>query len=555
MGLAAPLAHALQITTFSPQGEVSRVRQVVANFDQSAVTFGDPKAPAPLTVACGDAQAAKGTGRWVNEKRWVYDFAGDLPPGVRCTATRIAGFKSPAGSELGGPANYVFNTGGPFVRRMIPGGGTIDEQQVFLLEFNGPVAEPTLLANTWCTAAGIGERIPVQALAPPQRTEFLKAIGEDRAVAARPANYAVLRCNRTLPPSAKVQLVYGKGVATPSGIENRIERRFDFEVRAPFAVTFSCERENAQSACLPLRPMALSFNAPVARALAAKIVLRGGGKTIAPKFDQEGEAAPESVVESVSFPAPFAERTAFTVELPAGFKDASDRPLQSPGTFPLKVSTAAMPPLAKFAAAPFGVVERLAEPGGVALMPVTVRNVEPALRVQALSPGKVSDLQPRDDADIIAWFRRVRRYENSYTLDRAEAARDVKGPLPPVIDADDKTQVQTRMLSLLGGRSGVKTLDMPKAAEGDPRPFEVVGIPLTPGFHVLEIDSRRLGESLLDARYGGGRTMYVRTSVLATNLAVHFKLGREGSVAWVTTLDKGSVVAGARVRVSGCDGR
>ena len=43
-----------------------------------------------------------------------------------------------------------------------------------------------------------------------------------------------------------------------------------------------------------------------------------------------------------------------------------------------------MPPLAKFAAAPFGVVERLAEPGGVALLPVTLRNVEPLLAMQGL---------------------------------------------------------------------------------------------------------------------------------------------------------------------------
>jgi uncharacterized protein YfaS (alpha-2-macroglobulin family) len=72
---------------------------------------------------------------------------------------------------------------------------------------------------------------------------------------------------------------------------------------------------------------------------------------------------------------------------------------------------------------------------------------------------------------------------------------------------------------------------------------------------VLEIASQKLGEALLDERYPAGRTMYVRTTALATNLAVHFKLGRENSMAWVTTLDKGKVVAGAEVRVSSCDGK
>ena len=41
-------AQALQITSLAPQGEISRIRQVVARFDESAVNFGDPKASARL---------------------------------------------------------------------------------------------------------------------------------------------------------------------------------------------------------------------------------------------------------------------------------------------------------------------------------------------------------------------------------------------------------------------------------------------------------------------------------------------------------------------------
>ena len=100
----------------------------------------------------------------------------------------------------------------------------------------------------------------------------------------------------------------------------------------------------------------------------------------------------------------------------------------------------------------------------------------------------------------------------------------------------------------------MKTLDLPQPAGNDPRPFEVVGIPLSPGFHVVEIASQQLGASLLDERHGASRTMYVRTSALVTNLGVHFKLGRDNALAWVTSLDKGAPVAGAVVRVSSCQG-
>jgi hypothetical protein len=60
-------------------------------------------------------------------------------------------------------------------------------------------------------------------------------------------------------------------------------------------------------------------------------------------------------------PRPWPSNAAFTLELPKDFKDASGRTLRNADNFPLKVATGGMPPLAKFAAAPFGVVERFAE--------------------------------------------------------------------------------------------------------------------------------------------------------------------------------------------------
>ncbi|MBD9392052.1 MG2 domain-containing protein [Acidovorax sp. ACV01] len=560
-------AHALQITSFSPQGEVARVRQVVAKFDAAAVNFGDPKAPAPISLSCSDAGATKGTGRWTGEREWVFDFERDLPPGVRCTASVKPGFKSAAGAELTGAKGYQFNSGGPFVQTIRPNPyEQIDEEQFFVLQFNGPATIASVQANVWCTVEGVGERVPVRLIEGAQRAEILKTLGLEKSAAQDPLQYATLACNRRFTSGSRMQIVFGKGVATPSGVPNTVEKRFDFKVREPFSAEFSCERENAQAACLPIRPLQLSFNAPVPRSLATAIRLKSAKETLKPQTDGaiEGQKG-DALVNSVQFAAPLAENTAFTLELPKDFKDASGRPLRNAENFPLKVATGGMPPLAKFAAAPFGIVERFAEgprsEKPPALLPVTLRNVEAALRVQGLqpgaavptaAPGKVSTLKPRTDADIIAWFKKVQRYD-SYVVNRKQARQDVNGPLPKVLD-DDKETVQSRMVSLLSGKGGVKTLDLPKPASNDPRPFEVVGIPLSPGFHVVEIASQKLGTSLLDERHGDARTMYVRTSALVTNLGVHFKLGRENAMAWVTTLDKGQPVQGATVRVSDCKG-
>ena len=551
---ATTVVQAAQIIRVSPQGEVARMRQVVVQFDASAVNFGDPKAPAPATLQCNDAQTSQGTGRWTSDREWAFEFAIDLPPGVRCTLQPVLGIKSASSAYSKGASSYAFNSGGPFVQNIRPydGGDQIDEEQFFTLTLNGPATLASVQANLWCAVDGLGERVAVRLLDGKDRADLLKAQGLDKAAAKEPQRYLTLACNRRLPPSATMQLVYGKGVATPSGVPNTVEKRFAFTVRAPFAASFSCERENAQSACLPIRPMRLAFNAPVARKLLEGIKLTSGKDTVAPTFDEE-DSDSEAVVSSITFKSPFAEQTKFTLALPAGFKDASGRTLANAASFPMQVGTGAMPPLAKFAASPFGIVERFAEPNGVALLPVTLRNVEPKLQVQALNAGKVSTLQPRSDADIIAWYAKVQQFD-SYNVSRKLAAAHAKGPLPKLLPDEPKAYVQSRMLSLLQGQPGVKTLDLPQPASGDPRPFEVVGIPLTPGFHVVEIASQKMGASLLDERHGGQRTMFVRTSALVTNLGVHFKLGRENALAWVTTLDKGLPVANAQVQVSDCRG-
>lgn len=547
------VAHALQVTSLSPQGEVARVRQVVAKFDAAAITFGDPNAPAPLNLSCTDAQATRGSGRWVSEREWAFEFENDLPPGVTCTLQVRAGFQPPQGSALA-PGTWRFNTGGPFVQQIRPGTyQRIDEEQYFVLQLNGPATLQSVQQNLWCAVDGLGERVPVRMLAGKERDELLRSLRLDKAAAGEPLRYLSFACNRKLPPDGRVQIVYGRGVATPSGVANTVEKRFDFRVREPFAASFSCERENAQAACLPIRPMTLSFNAPVARKLAEQIRLKSDKETLKPGFDSQ-DAEGDTLVNGVAFKGVFTAQTQFTLELPRDFKDASGRTLRNADNFPLKVATGPMPPLAKFAAAPFGIVERFAEPEGGPLLPVTLRNVEPALRTQALAPAQVSQVQPKGDAEIIAWLGKVQRY-NEGMVARKTAQADARHALPKVLEPRDRDWVQARMVSLLGGQPGVRTVELPRPAGNDPRPFEVVGIPLPPGFHVVEIASPMLGRSLLDERHGAPRTMYVRTSALVTNLGVHFKLGRENALAWVTTLDKGAVVPSAVVRVSDCRGR
>lgn len=139
---------------------------------------------------------------------------------------------------------------------------------------------------------------------------------------------------------------------------------------------------------------------------------------------------PGRLVSGVSFKGAFPEKSAFTVELPTGFRTPAAAPA-SRSQFSPEGSDRRDAAAGQVRGRAFGIVERFAEPDAKgdspALLPAwLLRNVEPALKISGLTPGgKVSDLQPKTDADIIAWFRRVQRY-SSFTVPRSRPAADVR---------------------------------------------------------------------------------------------------------------------------------
>jgi hypothetical protein len=282
--------------------------------------------------------------------------------------------------------------------------------------------------------------VPVKLIDGNEREELLKSQGLDKAAAKEPLRYVTLACNRRLTSAAKVQLVYGKGVSYA-------QRRAQFRrealqlpgARAFLRFNFTCERENAQAACLPMRPMSLELQrAGAAQAGRGASASRATRTRSNPRFE-DGNTDGDNVVTGLSFKPIFPEQAQFSLELP---KATSRTPLAArcatPTAFPLKVATGAMPPLAKFAASPFGIVERYRRAQHQARRPgPAARHAaqcgSPAAQVKGLVPGapagKVSDLQPRTDADIIAWFRKVQRYDD-YQVSRKRLQPTSRAPCP-----------------------------------------------------------------------------------------------------------------------------
>ena len=516
---------AIRVESFSPQGTIKKVRQVTARFSRPMTTFGDPRSESPFDIDCPE----KGSGRWADVNNWAFDFDRDLPAGIFCTFKLRNGLKAHTGSAVGGERVFSFSTGGPAIVASRPGNGkTVDEDQIFILTLDGEVEETSLLANARFSVEGIVEILDIQIVKGAERSTVLKAAGR-----IDNARTITLRCRQSFPSKAAVKLIWGAGIASTTGVKTAEEQIFNFTVRDQFTISFQCDRTNANAPCIPMLPLRLRFSAPVPANLAKKIVMKSGKKVYRPELagdEEEGEETvkTEGTVSGVKFKGPFPEKNAFVIELPKGLTDDAGRPPSNRAKFPLQVNTDGLPPLAKFAA-PFGIVELDSQ----SAIPVTLRNLEPRVKARRLDPGDLSksvEEKPKQaikgkqkrlpldhEVKIIEWLRKVR------------GARRNK-PILNKVGADD--------------------FFIPKP-NGE-KAFEVVGIPIRKaGFHVIELESPILGASLLDKP----RPMYVSSAAMVTNMSAHFKWGRESSLVWVTSLDKGIPVSGAEVNIRDCKGK
>lgn len=531
-GVSRAEGPAATVQQFTPQGTVKKVRQVMARFSEPIVPLGDPRgAKSPFDVRCGE----KGSGRWIDSKTWSFDFERDLPAGVRCRFAVREDLTTLAGGPIGGAHAFEFSTGGPSIVSSIPyqGAQAIDEQQAFILFLDAPADAASVVAHASFAVEGLPARVEARLVEGERRAAIAKSVGRK----ANEPNLLVIEGKQSFPNGAKVSLVWGKGITTQgkSKVATDRDQTLPFVVRPTFTASFHCTRERPKAPCIPVSEMTIDLAAPVASELAKKVVLTGPQGF---RRSPEAPANPDPLVSRIVFAPPFPEDTTFKVELPADVKDEGGRPLVNADRFPLEVKTSGFPPLAKFAAR-FGIVEWK----GDATLPVTLRNVEPALAVRsadvATKPvtlgtrvsslldrvrGKVTRLAPEERDQILPWLHRVELARRHRSLFAAPGSTDLAKPS--------------------------REFQLPKPGGG--RPFEVVGIPFqAPGLYVVELESKRLGASLL----GKDEPFYVPTAALVTNLSIHFKWGRESSLAWVTALDAGTPVANASVAVQDCKGK
>jgi uncharacterized protein YfaS (alpha-2-macroglobulin family) len=509
-----------RVEAFSPRGTVKGVRQVKVRFSEQMVPFGEPRLAEPFDINCPE----RGQSRWIDGKNWSYDFNRDIPAGVVCEFTLKPDLKTLLGKRIMGQKRFSFSTGGPAIKESYPYEGSeyIDENQIFILMLDAEPKEESVVPNAYFSVEGINERVGVRILKGEERERILKISGRNRD---KDIPKVVIQAKQSFPNNSEVHLVWGKGVMSLSGVKTTKDQVLNFKTRGPFMATFNCERENPKSNCIPILPMTLNFSSSVPWEYASKIVLKGKDKVYTPS-KVEGNT---EFVDSVSFKGPFPEMTSFTVEIPKDIKDDAGRDLANSDKFPLVVKTDEYPPLAKFSAR-FGIIEI-----GDAVLPVTLRNVEPQIKTRMAEVGEKTD-EKMDEGESQNLKGRVHKIS--------------AGGDEEIIEWLKKVSQAKRENSLFKNEKGIRGFSIPKP--GGQKAFEVVGIPLrNPGFYVVEIESDILGASLIAKK----EPMYVSTTALVTNLSAHFEWGRESSIVWVTTLDKAESVKDASISIRDCNGR
>jgi hypothetical protein len=471
-----------------------------------AVRFADGRLgdPRPATELFAIDCPEPGVARWADERSWPTTRRRTCRP-ASPAASRSAGGKFRGRGAAGRREFRHDRRAGRATAQPWPG-QRIAEDQRFVLRLDAPAEPRSVEAHAHFQVEGLPEPVGARVVTGADRDEVVKRTTREPS----PADL-VLEARQRFPAGRRVELVWGRGVATPSGIATREAQRFEFRVRDALALQIPPARERARGLPAARR---WANHRPVASDAARRIRLRRWRACRAaaePGYDEDAGALPQ-----YADPRPSRRTAATASSCPPSCATTPDG-LPPPTWRALEIEVATLC-AAKFAAR-FGV--EAAAPA----LPVTLRRIEPEAEGAARSTRRRRSTPPRR--------RRSRR--------------------SPRLRAASPWEWSTRQQSIFERVPEAHRLaarprfSLPPAASTDST--EVIGVPLDGlGLHAVEIESRALGLSHL----GADRPMYASAVALVTNLSVHFKWGREGSLAWVTSLDRARPTAGASVAVFDC---
>ena len=521
-------AQTAEIVSFTPQGEVRRVQQVAIRFSADMVRLGEGDAPAPITVNCPQGASEPGKGRWVDTRRYVVEWARDLPIGTRCVATMRAGVKTLEGRDVKAAGPWEFTTGGPKLVETRPyQGQSIKEHDIFLLR---PDAQPDIASinrHLQCQAEGASP-MTVERLS---RDEGVRALhttvgGMDLANVERMWDqqwWQAYRCARPFTNNAKVRLIWGAAIAAVSGVASRTDQIFNYVVRPPFTLNVTCGMLDGVPGCDPRGGLNFQFSYPVAPEeidkLGVTVQGAGDGKRIA--LRPVNRQSPQSYATSEALNL-YDDGGKVSVTLAGMVRDTDGRTLTNFGDFPKTITVAKLPPYAGFAQNG-AVLARTSETGKPAQLVVAARFVERQLTAKAVRIG--GELGERGEKTALSLLH------SQHTWQQKDGG------------------VQYPILAHLAAQLPAP-VNLPVQTSGGAMAFH--GLPLDkPGLWLVEIDS----PTYRSARREDQRPPAQRARVVqVTDLNITVRASAQGqSLIWITRFSDAQPVANADVAIYDCN--
>ncbi len=92
-----------------------------------------------------------------------------------------------------------------------------------------------MMKNVSCSIEGVRERVGIRLITGEERKRVLREMG----VSKKEQDSAVLfQCRQAFPPGAHVKIVWGRGVASRSGVATTKDQVLSYRARGPFTAKF-----------------------------------------------------------------------------------------------------------------------------------------------------------------------------------------------------------------------------------------------------------------------------------------------------------------------------
>ncbi|HEY8025569.1 MAG TPA: MG2 domain-containing protein [Burkholderiaceae bacterium] len=344
MLLAVTAQAAPSLVDWGPKDMQRDVHQVSLRYSDDMVALGDDKATDAADIHCiGTNAVAKG--HWLDGRRWVGEFAQPLADGVSCMVQPHA-LKTMAGAAMETPKPWSFNTGGARVQRDVVLRGSSGEVAELPLVALLPSAQvvPVSLKDLRCSINGQETRAEI--LLGTAHLAALDRLVPQQTNVVRSDAWLVAQCGSApWPARARVEVNWGRNIATPTGLRNEVDQPFHYIVRSEFSAKIICSRLAGTQDCDPRQSGSFNthvhFSEVIAPSVAKAIRLRGGSGAV-----YESDPIPrwfEQRIQDLSFHGDFANEASVRLEFPSDLKDVDGRLLSNPAALASPMAMAQLP--------------------------------------------------------------------------------------------------------------------------------------------------------------------------------------------------------------------